>query len=218
MKDLIQEIEHAERTLRDGTLPAGAAKVVVIERTYDADIDDVWDAITSPERIPRWFLPITGELRLGGHYQLEGNAGGEIRVCEAPTRLQVTWIFGEAPGPEDSSIVEVRLRSDATSSTTLTLEHSAVVPPEMWDQFGPGAVGVGWDLALLGLAGHLDGVDMGSPEQADADPAIQAAMRASSAAWGRASEAAGVAADVAAGWERATTDFYVPPSDEGATG
>ena len=40
------------------------AKVVIAARDYDTDIDDLWDALTSKERIPRWFLPISGDLRL----------------------------------------------------------------------------------------------------------------------------------------------------------
>ena len=59
-----------------------------LRRTYDAPIDDVWDALTTPERIGRWFLPISGDYRLGGRYQFEGNAGGEILACERPNRLQ----------------------------------------------------------------------------------------------------------------------------------
>jgi hypothetical protein len=60
------------------------AKVLVATRRYDTSIEDLWDALTSAERIPRWLLPISGELRLGGRYQLEGNAGGEILRCEPP--------------------------------------------------------------------------------------------------------------------------------------
>src|SRR3569833_4560300 len=69
--------------------------MVVATRTYDTDIDDLWDALTNGERIPRWFLPISGDLRLGGHFQFQGNAGGEILRCEKPTLLSVTW--GSAP-------------------------------------------------------------------------------------------------------------------------
>jgi uncharacterized protein YndB with AHSA1/START domain len=144
MKDLITELQAASRRVDDGTLPAGTAEVVTLDRVYAAEVEDVWDALTDPERIAGWFLPVTGDLRLGGTYQLEGNAGGEIRVCEPPRRLQVTWILGEPPGPEDSSLVEVRLESTPDGGTKLVLEHTAVVPPDMWDQFGPGAVGVGW--------------------------------------------------------------------------
>ena len=211
MKDLITELQAASRAVGTGTLPAGAAKVVTIERTYPAEIEDVWDALTNPERIPRWFLPVTGDLRLGGTYQLEGNAGGEIRVCEPPRRLQVTWIFGEPSGPEDASIVEIRLAPTPDGDTTLTLEHTAVVPPDMWDQFGPGAVGVGWDLALLGLAAHLAGVEMGPPEELERDPAMRDAMRTSSEAWGSAMAASGADADTVARLVAATTAFYVPP-------
>jgi uncharacterized protein YndB with AHSA1/START domain len=49
---------------------------VTITQVYAAPVEDVWDACTNPARIPRWFLPVSGELRLGGRYQLEGNAGG----------------------------------------------------------------------------------------------------------------------------------------------
>src|SRR5690606_22050656 len=52
------------------------ARVARLMRSYPTTQDDLWDAITNPERIPRWFMPVSGDLRPGGHYQLEGNAGG----------------------------------------------------------------------------------------------------------------------------------------------
>jgi uncharacterized protein YndB with AHSA1/START domain len=42
------------------------ARVVVATRSYDTTIEDVWDALTNAERIPRWFLPVTGDFRPGG--------------------------------------------------------------------------------------------------------------------------------------------------------
>jgi uncharacterized protein YndB with AHSA1/START domain len=213
VKDLIDELQAVRRGVGTGRLPAGAAQVVSLCRTYPAEVDDVWDALTDPERIARWFLPVSGDLRLGGTYQLEGNAGGEIRVCEPPRRLQVTWIFGEPAGPEDSSIVEVRLAPTDDGDTLLELEHVAVFPPDMWDQFGPGAVGVGWDLGLIGLVAHLTGVEVGDPSTLDRDPAWRACMTASSEAWGTAHTASGVDADTAARAVAATTAFYVPPPE-----
>jgi uncharacterized protein YndB with AHSA1/START domain len=110
MKDLIEQIDSVARRVGSATLPGGAAHTVTMQRTYDADIDDVWDAITQPERIARWFLPVTGDLHQGGSYQLDGNAGGEIRTCEPPHRLVVTWNPPGAPPPtEDASIVTVSL-------------------------------------------------------------------------------------------------------------
>jgi uncharacterized protein YndB with AHSA1/START domain len=213
MKDFIGELEAARRAVGTGTLPAGEARVITIERTYPAAVEDVWDAVTDPERIPRWFLPVTGEFRVGGSYQVEGNAGGEIRVCDAPRLLRLTWVMGP-PTPEDSSILEVRLASASDGGTTLTLEHTAVVPAEMWDQFGPGAVGVGWDGALLGLGLHLGGAEPLDPQAILDSPELRAFNVASSEAWGAALAAADglSAADVAAR-VAATTAFYVPADD-----
>jgi uncharacterized protein YndB with AHSA1/START domain len=209
MKDLIDELYATRRAVGVATLPAGAAHVVTLSREYPADIDDVWSALTTAERIARWFLPVSGDLRPRGTYQLEGNAGGEIRVCEPPHRLQLTWIMGEPPSDEDSSIVEVRL-SATSSGTRLELEHAAVVPPEMWSQFGPGAVGVGWDGGLLGLARHLAGLEVGDHEQLESDPELRAFMTASSEEWGKALRASGADPETVEQAVAATTSFYVP--------
>ena len=211
MKDLIDEMDAVRRRVGAGSLPAGEAHVVSLSRDYPAEIDDVWDAVTTPERIARWFMPVTGELRAGGRYQLEGNAGGEIRVCEPPTLLRVTWVLGETPAVDDS-IVEVRLEP-LEGGTRLTLEHTAVPPEEFWSTYGPGAVGVGWDLSLIGLGAHLAGIELGSPEQMDADPRIQACMVDSARRWGAAHEASGVSSEIAADAAAATSAFYVPPSE-----
>lgn len=66
------------------------ARVVVASRTYATDRADLWDALTNAERIPRWFLPISGDLKLDGRYQLEGNAGGRITRCDRAEALDVT--------------------------------------------------------------------------------------------------------------------------------
>jgi uncharacterized protein YndB with AHSA1/START domain len=198
--DVPDEIGRIQREVRDGRLPAGAAKSVLVRRTYPAPVEDVWDAITDPERISRWFLPVTGDLRLGGKYQLEGNAGGEILRCEPPRLLKVSWIYGDAePG---SSEVEVRLSAAGGGATVFELEHAATVDPR-WGQFGPGAVGIGWDLGLLGLGLHLAGASL-STEDRQAWPATEEGkqyMTLSGRAWGAAHRASGASqaeADTAA--------------------
>ena len=97
----------------------------------------------------RWFLPISCELKVGGSFQLEGNAGGEILECEPPQRFKVT--FGSA-----TSLLEVRLARGTGQTTELELEHSV---PADFAGGGAGAwsVGPGWDGALLGLALYIDG-------------------------------------------------------------
>jgi uncharacterized protein YndB with AHSA1/START domain len=138
------------REVRSGSREGGPTRIAIARRTYPTDQADLWDALTNAERIPRWFLPITGDLHVGGRYQLEGNAGGVIEQCDRPTSLAVTWEFGGG-----TSWLRVTL-APAGDSTDLELAHEAPVDPEFWDQFGPGAVGVGWDLALMGLGLHLE--------------------------------------------------------------
>ena len=66
-------------------------RIISAETTGAADL---WNAITTPERIARWLAPISGDFRLGGTYQIEGNANGTITACEPPSHLGATWEFG----------------------------------------------------------------------------------------------------------------------------
>ena len=152
MIDVVHQISAVHRTVAGRDLDSGEARTVTMRRTYDATVEEVWDACTNPERIPRWFLPVTGELRVGGRYQLEGNAGGTITACDPPRRFDATWEFG---GNVTWIAVEVSAVDDAPSPRTrFTLEHTVPVD-EHWSQYGPGAVGVGWDLGLMGQYLHF---------------------------------------------------------------
>ncbi|HEX4816920.1 MAG TPA: SRPBCC family protein [Nonomuraea sp.] len=202
--DIVDEINRTRRELLDGE-----RKVVTLRRHYDAGVEDVWEACTTAERLSRWFLPVTGDLRLGGTYQLEGNAGGEILVCEPPRLLKVSWLFGDDPG---FSEVEVRLSADA-DGTLFELRHTAEVPPEMWSGFGPGAVGVGWDLTLLGLALHLTGAPKPEEHTFHQTDDGRRFITAGARSWGRAHEAAGAPADRAAAAVAATIAFYAPDEE-----
>src|SRR5690242_10613831 len=75
MIDVAEQISAVRREVGGRVLEAGEARVVTLSRTYSTELSDLWDACTNPERIPRWFLPVAGELHEGGRYQLEGNAG-----------------------------------------------------------------------------------------------------------------------------------------------
>ena len=71
------------------------ARAVTLSRVYESANEDLWDALTNAERIPRWFLPVSGNLVPGGRYQLEGNAGGLIMACDRLSHFALTWEFGE---------------------------------------------------------------------------------------------------------------------------
>ncbi|MFF5174669.1 SRPBCC family protein [Micromonospora sp. NPDC000089] len=207
MIDTSHQISAVRRTVGGRTLDAGEARVLTISQTYDAPLEDVWDACTSAERIPRWFLPISGDLRLHGRYQFEGNAGGVVERCDPPHSFAATWEFGG-----EVSWIEVRLTPDGDGRTRFTLEHVAHVDDQRWAEFGPGAVGVGWDSGLLGLASHL--ADDGSgvtPETAAAwmgSADGRRFMTASSEAWREASVAAGTDPEQARAAADRTTAAY----------
>lgn len=147
--DPVRSAGLVTREIRNGSREGKPTKIAVARRWYAAERPDVWDALTNAERIPRWYLPISGDLVVGGRYQLEGNASGVVESCEEPGSLGLTWEFGG-----QVSWVQVQL-SEADGGTTLELLHEAHVDPDLWAQFGPGAVGLGWDLGLFGLGLHL---------------------------------------------------------------
>jgi uncharacterized protein YndB with AHSA1/START domain len=197
------------REVRRGSRDGVPTRIAIARRTYATDRADLWDAITSADRIPRWFLPITGDLRVGGHYQLAGNAGGVVEWCTEPESFAVTWEFGGMV-----SWLEITLTSDG-GHTTLGLAHEAHVEPDLWARYGPGAVGVGWDLALYGLGLHLDSgapVDPTMATEFPVSPDGVAFVRQAARGWADAAVAdgdeAGPAQDAA---ERTITAYTVPP-------
>jgi len=204
MSEIVDQINEVHHEVREGGLASGEARTVLLRRSYRAEVDDVWNALTSPERIPRWFLPVSGDLRLGGTFQIEGNAGGEILRCEPPRLLRVSWVFGDMP----ASAVEVRLTS-AGEATALELAHTVPVD-DHWAKYGPGAVGLGWDLTLLGLGLHLRGGEIDDPEAWQTSPEAAEFMTRSSALWGAAHEQSGATAEEAAAAAASTAAFYLP--------
>lgn len=148
---------------------------------------------------------MSGELRLGGRYQFEGNAAGTITACRQPTYFAVTWEFAG-----NVSWVEVLVSNDGAKGGRLTLTHTSR-PSEHWDEYGPGATGVGWELGLVGLAMHI--VRPGEPKLDDVAFAASREGRAfiagSGQAWGEAAVAAGTRLDVAKAAADRTTAFYL---------
>jgi uncharacterized protein YndB with AHSA1/START domain len=196
LPDVRQQISNVRRTLGRRVLEAGEARVSTISQVYDTDIDDLWSVVTDAERINRWFLPISGELKEGGHYQFEGNAGGTITSCDKPRGFDATWEFGD-----QVSWLTVRL-TPVDGGTRFELEHVGHVADEFWDLYGPGATGLGWDSGLLGLAGYLIDRDVSrlTAEQlmawmADGDGKLF--MRLSADAWAQAEIEAGADPEVA---------------------
>jgi uncharacterized protein YndB with AHSA1/START domain len=213
MIDVTEQINASRRRLGRRTLEAGEARTLTITQTYDAPVEDVWDACTNPERIPRWFLPVSGDLRLGGRYQLEGNAGGTVERCDPPKSFAATWEFGGM-----TSWIELRLFAEGDGATRFELDHISLVG-DHWKEFGPGAVGIGWDLGLLGLSLHL--ASGGEPVDKEKVMAWTTSeegvrfMRLSGDAWCEADIADGTDPDEArAAAGRTFAAYTTPPSED----
>lgn len=202
MIDIAAHIKAVQREAAHRTYAHGEGRSVLLSRRYDAAIEDVWDAITDPDRMRRWFLPVTGEFQVGGKFQLEGNAGGEILRCEKPSLLEVS--FGE-----ETSVVQVRLSSVDHEATMLVLEHT--VPAGAHPATGVLSVGPGWDGALLGLGIYFDGQAPENPEDFANSPIVFEFTAMSIREWTVALEAEGVATgEEIAEAVRMSTEHYVP--------
>ncbi len=184
MIDVVEQINATHRAIGDLDVAGGPGRSVLLRRTYDAPIEDVWDACTDRDRVSRWMGRVTGDLRPGGDFQVEGNASGTILRCEQPQLLRVTWALGEGMTTE----VELRLASQEDKNTLLELEHTtpAAVLDELVRSYGPGGtigIGGGWDLALVGLDMELTGVDF-DPATWESTPQAQQFAVRSCHAWG----------------------------------
>jgi hypothetical protein len=111
-------------------------------------------------------------------------------------------------------VVTVRL-APAGEGTALELEHTV---PAAFAGSGAGAlfVGPGWDVALLGLALHVRGDDVGDPVAWEGGEEVRAANAASIDAWVATVTASGTAtAEEVAGGEAAARAQFAPETSAG---
>ena len=126
---------------------------VRFERHYATDIADLWSALTAPERVARWFAPVTGEFRVGGtvdvHFDDHDNVY-EVRTCEPPSVLVVHWVHDDG-----RSLVRAQLTATPDGSR-LVLDHTGLTAEKV-----PG-YGAGWHWHLDALGAVLAGEEPGS--------------------------------------------------------
>jgi uncharacterized protein YndB with AHSA1/START domain len=152
-----------------GTLRSADGRGVVrIEDRYDTDPEDLWTAITDPDRLARWYGRVEGDLRPGGEFRLhvapaDIDATGRIEACDPPRRLLVTnretdesYRRGNGVAPFDEAI-EATLTPDG-DQTILVIEVRGM-PMEKVAFYG-----VGWQLHAEDLAAYLAGREQGDTE------------------------------------------------------
>jgi uncharacterized protein YndB with AHSA1/START domain len=134
-------------------IPAGEARVAVFKRVYDAAVEDVWSACTDPERLARWYVPVSGDLRVGGAFSQVGMGSGEILECEAPSHLRLSIGRG-------ADEIELWLRATEDGATELELQHATTISEheiggQMYDAIF--CMGGGYYPRLYALDLHLRG-------------------------------------------------------------
>ncbi|MCP2329375.1 uncharacterized protein YndB with AHSA1/START domain [Hamadaea flava] len=154
-----------------GSLRSSAGRGVVrIEDRYDTDIDDLWSAVTQPERLARWWGRVEGDLRPGGEIRLfVTSAGlesvGRVEICEPPQRLRVisreTEESRAAGGPDAppafDSVTEVALTADG-DHTILVIEVSGLPLDKV------AFYGAGWQIHAENLAAYVTGRERGDEQ------------------------------------------------------
>ncbi len=132
----------------------GDRAMVRFERWLDASIDDVWEALTTPEGLESWLAPAAVDLRKGGMMDIDfgedGLAGGTIRALDPPTLVEYDWKF---PGEPDS-VIRFELRAEG-GRTRLVLEHRRL-PVDQAVGYG-----AGWHAHLDRLEARLADVEPG---------------------------------------------------------
>jgi uncharacterized protein YndB with AHSA1/START domain len=144
---------------------ADGAGVVRIEDRYDTEIDDLWSALTDPDRVARWYGPVEGDLRTGGEFRVYIEASdiestGRVEACEPPRRLRVTtretdesYRKGQGAPPFDA-VIEATLTADG-GQTNLVLEIRGM------DLDKIAFYGAGWQIHAENLAAYLAGREPG---------------------------------------------------------
>lgn len=147
----------------------GARRTLRLTRTFSAPIEDVWAAVTEPERLERWIGTFTGDPatgRVAFRMTAEGADAPpedmEIRECVPPRRLAVTAHVGDDEWSLELDLVE------QAGVTTLSFTQPDV------DPVAAESVGPGWEYYLDRLAAAESGVDVaGIDFDRDYYPAMQ---------------------------------------------
>jgi uncharacterized protein YndB with AHSA1/START domain len=126
--------------------------IVRIEDRYATDIDDLWSALTDPERLARWIAEVDGDLCPGGDFRARFTSGwegtGRVEACEPPRRLRV--LTKDASEPKEEEVLEATLTA-AGDETILVIEASGLAVDHL------AAHGAGWQVHAEDLTAHLAG-------------------------------------------------------------
>ena len=115
--------------------------VVRMEDRLDTGIDDLWGALTDPDRLAHWFGEVTGEPSLGSEFRvliaLAGERTGVVEACEPPQRLLLSMRDPDPqPGQPEQTVIEAQLTA-AEAQTKLVWEERGM-PVNLLPAYGAG--------------------------------------------------------------------------------
>lgn len=134
---------HLGAVLRQTRSLQNDSRLVSVSRLYDTTPEDLWDALTNPERLRRWFQNVTGEQK---EFALEDGTKLSVTGCEPNRRATMKW---------GAAQLEFSLHREH-SHTRLTVEQAVPVSDAEWKRLGPGQFGLELEEAMLRLSIHLD--------------------------------------------------------------
>ena len=153
-------------TLGAGPAPATDApdnREATATRVFNAPRELVWEAMTNPEHVKRWYGPrdtqLTSceiDLRPGGRFRyvmaapggMEIAFSGVYREVVRPERVVNTWVFEPMP---DKEALETATWEEHDGRTTVRLSIRFQTPEDYQGWAGSGAFG-GWAETLDRLA------------------------------------------------------------------
>jgi uncharacterized protein YndB with AHSA1/START domain len=136
--------------------------VVRMEDRLDTGIDDLWGALTDPDRLAHWYGEVEGELSQGGEFRLRialaGERTGHVEACEPPQRLQLTMRDPDPqPGQPEQTVNEAQLSAEG-AQTRLVWEVRGM-PVNLLPAYGAGI-----QIHVEHLADYISGRELRNAE------------------------------------------------------
>jgi uncharacterized protein YndB with AHSA1/START domain len=130
---------------------------VRMEARFETGIEDLWGALTEPDRLARWYGEVEGELAPGGEFRVDITLGGprvgRVEACEPPHHLLLAMRDPDArPGQPERTEIEAQLTAEG-AQTRLVWETRGM-PVDLLPAYGAGI-----QIHVEHLADYISGRD-----------------------------------------------------------
>ncbi|WP_372424919.1 SRPBCC family protein [Salinarimonas chemoclinalis] len=107
---------------------------VVVERDLGAPIDKIWRALTIPELVAEWLLPLVQDVSEPDVLRLDGAARGlagavSIRIVEVEPRTRILYSWFECGEPPGLVAFDLEPLPDGGARLRVTHTRHARTPP-----------------------------------------------------------------------------------------